>query len=160
MKKYLLLLLAFVLAASSADAQTNKFAATIFKALTNDVSITNTTNMTVISALTITTEANKRYAFQLFPIISAAATSTALQIVASNATVYGFWDGTGSGSYSTTALTSENGFGITTGRAPWQTFYVLSGTNAGSISVQFRSSIATNTNTIGAGSFMRADKLP
>ena len=152
-----------VVAATCSHAQTtNRFAATIFRALTNDVAITNQTNMTVVTGLTVTIEPNKRYAFQLFPIISASSPSTMVQLVASNATIYGFWDGITSGSYSTNALTNANSFGITPSRAPAQFFYVIGGTNtnAGSISVQFSGSAANNTNTFHIGSFMRADKLP
>lgn len=155
----ILLLAAFV---APASAQTNRFAATIFRALTNDVAITNQTNMTVVTDLSVTIEPNKRYAFQLFPVISASTSSTVVQLVASNATIYGFWDGLTTGSYGTQPLTNANSFSITTSRAPAQFFYVIGGTNtnAGTISVQFSSSVATNTNTFHVGSFMRADKLP
>ena len=147
---------------AAAQTTTNRFAATIVRALTNDFAITNQTNMTVVSGLTTTVEPNRRYLFQFLPLVSASASSTELQIVASNATVYGFWDGITSLSYSTNSLTNVNGFNITTARAPYQVFYVVGGTNtnAGSISVQFRSGVATNTNTFNAGSMMRADKLP
>lgn len=158
-------LLAIILLALAASAQaqiTNRFAATIFKSLTNDLVITNQTNYVTVTNLSVTIEPNKKYAFKVFPIVSAASTSTALQVVASNATVYGFWDGIGTGGYTTNAITNENGFSITAMRALAQVFYVVGGTNtnAGSISVQFRSSVATNTNTFHAGSYMRADKLP
>lgn len=152
-----------VVAATCSHAQTtNRFAATIFRALTNDVAITNQTNMTVVTGLTVTIEPNKRYAFQLFPVISASTSSTVVQLVASNATIYGFWDGITTGSYGTQPLTNANSFNITTSRAPAQFFYVIGGTNtnAGTIGVQFSSSVATNTNTFNIGSFMRADKLP
>lgn len=155
-----LLAILFLVAATSVHAQTNRFAATIVRVLTSDVSITNQTNMVTVSGLTISTDANKRYAVKLFPIISAAAATTVLQIVASNATVYGFWDGISGGSYGINQMTNENGFGITTARAPVQEFYVVAGTNAGSISIQVRSSVTPNTNSIGIGSYIRADKLP
>ena len=160
--KYLFAILLLAAFAAPASAQTNRFAATIFRALTNDVAITNQTNMTVVTNLTVTIEPNKRYAFQLFPVMSASVSATEVQLVASNATIYGFWDGIGASGYSATALTSANSFGITASRAPAQFFYVIGGTNtnAGTISVQFRSTVATNTNTFQSGSFMRADKLP
>lgn len=160
--KTLFALILFALAASAQAQTTNRFAATIFKAMTNDVVITNQTNMTVLTDLSVTIEPNKKYAVQLLPIISATNTSTTLQIVASNATVYGFWDQITTQSYTTTPITNEIGFAITIMRAPAQVFYVVGGTNtnAGSINVQFRSSVATNTNTFHAGSFMRADKVP
>lgn len=158
-------LFAFILLALAATAQaqtTNRFAATIAQVLTNDFAITNQTNMTVVSGLTVSVEPNKRYAFHLLPMISASAANTEVQVVASNATVYGFWDGLTTQSYTATPITNANSFGITAMRAPSQVFYVLGGTNtnAGSISVQFRSSVATNTNTFHAGSMIRADKLP
>ena len=158
-------LLAIILLAFAASAQaqtTNRFAATIFRSLTNDLVITNQTNYVTVTNLSVTIEPNKKYAVALFPILSATNTSTALQIVASNATVYGLWDGIGTGSYGTNSLTTENGFNITSQRAVAQVFYVVGGTNtnAGSINVQFRSSVATNTNTFHTGSYMRADKMP
>ena len=161
--KTLLAIILLALATSAVQAQTtNRFAATIFKALTNDLVITNQTNYVTVTNLSVTIEPNKKYAVALFPILSATNTSTGLQIVASNATVFGFWDGTGSSSYGTNPLTTENGFSITSQRAPAQFFYVVGGTNtnAGSINVQFRSSVATNTNTFHTGSYMRADKMP
>lgn len=158
-------LFAFILLALAATAQaqtTNRFAATILKALTNNVSITNQTNMVTVSDLTLTLEPNKRYVVNLLPVVSASASSTVLQIVASNATVYGFWDGITSQSYTTNPLTSANSFSVTSARALAQLFYVVGGTNtnAASISVQFSSSVTNNTNTFEAGSFIRADKMP
>jgi hypothetical protein len=158
-------LLAIILLALATSAQaqiTNRFAATIFRSLTNDLVITNQTNYVTVTNLSVTIEPNKKYAVALFPLLSATNNSTALQIVASNATVYGLWDGIGTGSYGTNLLTNENGFSITTMRAPAQVFYVVGGTNtnAGSINVQFRSSVATNTNTFHTGSYIRADKMP
>jgi hypothetical protein len=144
---------------SAGLAQTNRFAATVFSVRTNDLSITNQTNATS-TELTFNTQANARYAVTLYPIMEASTTSTALIIVASNATALGFWNGLGSSFASTNIITNEIGFGVTGQRAALQTFYVLAGTNAGSVTLQFRSSVATNTNTIRAGSFMRADKMP
>jgi hypothetical protein len=40
------------------------------------------------------------------------------------------------------------------------TFFVQAGTNSGNVTVTLYSSVATNTNTIKAGSFMRADRVP
>ena len=158
--KYLAILF-LLAAAATASAQTNRFAATIFNVLTNNLSITNQTNAVTISNLTFATQANARYAVTFVPTLEAATTSTALTVVASNATVFGFWNGSSSVyTPSTNALTNENGLAVTTARSLPQQFYVLAGTNAGSISVTFRSSVATNTNTIRAGSFMRADRVP
>lgn len=131
----------------------------IFKVLTNDFSITNQTNMTVVDGLTVPTEAGKTYVFELFPIVSAIVSTTDVQIVASNATVYGFWDLPSSGSYSTNALTNILTFLGAAPRAIKQRFYVEAGTNAGSISLQFSSPNATNTNTIGVGSYMMAQEV-
>jgi hypothetical protein len=158
--KYLAILF-LLAAAATATAQTNRFAATIFNVMTNNLSITNQTNAVTISNLTFATQANARYAVTFVPTLEAASTSTALTVVASNATVFGFWNGSASAySPSTNALTNENGLAVTAARSLPQQFYVLAGTNAGSISVTFRSSVATNTNTIRAGSFLRADRVP
>jgi hypothetical protein len=135
-------------------------AAPIFKVLTNNFSITNQTNMTVVDGLTISTEAGKAYIFELFPIVSADVAGTSVQIVATNATVYGNWDSISAASYTITPLTNAlNNISITTARVPNQKFHVVAGTNAGSIAFQFSSSSATNTNTIGAGSYMMAQEV-
>jgi hypothetical protein len=135
-------------------------AAPIFKVLTNNFSITNQTNMTVVDGLTISTEAGKAYIFELFPIVSADAVGTSFQIVATNATVYGNWDSISAASYTITPLTNAlNNISITTARVPNQKFHVVAGTNAGSIAFQFSSSSATNTNTMGAGSYMTAQEV-
>lgn len=138
-------------------------AQTIFKVMTNDLSITNQTNATTITNLTFDTAPNARYVVTLYPIVEAAAISTELQVTASNATVFGNWTTTGLAgalAASTTQLTNRGSFSITAARAPWQSFYVLGGTNAGSVSVNFNSTTATNTNTIKAGSFLRAELMP
>jgi hypothetical protein len=135
-------------------------AAPIFKVLTNNFSITNQTNMTVVDGLTISTEAGKAYIFELFPIVSADAAGTSVQIVATNATVYGNWDSISAASYTITPLTNAlNNITITTARVPKQKFHVVAGTNAGSIAFQFSASSATNTNTIGEGSYMMAQEV-
>jgi hypothetical protein len=133
---------------------------TIFAVKTTDQTIIDETNATTITDLSFNTEPNARYVVTFFPIIEASATSTALQVVASNATAYGNWNGFAAGYASITAVTSENSFGITAARSPMTTFYVEGGTDAGTISVTFRSTVSTNTNTIKAGSFLRADKMP
>jgi hypothetical protein len=138
-------------------------AQTIFKVMTNDLSITNQTNATTLGDLTFDTAPNARYVVTLYPIVEAAAISTELQLTASNATVFGNWTTTGLAgalAASTTQLTNRGSFSITAARAPWQSFYVLGGTNAGSVSVNFNSTTATNTNTIKAGSFLRAELMP
>ena len=155
-----LLAILLLVAATSVYAQTNRFAATIFLAKTSDQSITNTTNATTVTELTFVTQANAKYVVTMLPIVEAAGTSTALQVVASNATVFGTWNGITSSFAATNQITNEIGLGITVQRAVLQSFYVVAGTNAGSVSVTFRSSVASNTNTIKAGSFIRADKLP
>jgi hypothetical protein len=158
--KLIIAIIATLTIASAALAQTtNRFAATIFSVRTNDLSITNQTNATT-TELTFATQANARYAVTLYPILEAASTSTALSIVASNATVFGTWNGTATGFANTNQITNEISLTITTPRAVLQGFYVVAGTNAGSVSLQFRSSVTNNTNTIKAGSFMRADKVP
>jgi hypothetical protein len=135
-------------------------AAPIFRVLTNNFSITNQTNMTVVDGLTISTEAGKAYIFELFPIVSADVAGTSVQIVATNATVYGNWDSISAASYTITPLTNAlNNISITTARVPNQKFHVVAGTNAGSIAFQFSSSSATNTNTIGEGSYMTAQEV-
>jgi hypothetical protein len=132
-------------------------AQTIFSVRTNDLSITNETNATS-TGLSFDTEPNARYVVTLYPIFEG---STALQVINTNASVFGNWNTTGTGFSSTNPLTNE----ISTGasaviRAPLQIFYVEGGTNAGSISMTFRSSTATNTNTIKAGSFLHANRMP
>jgi len=156
----LLLAILLLATAATASAQTNRFSATVFNALTNNLSITNQTNATTISNLTFATQANARYAVTFYPIIEAASTSTVLQVVASNATVYGNWNGITTGFAGTNEITNGNAYSITTARGVLQTFFVQAGTNAGNVTVTFYSSVATNTNTIKAGSFMRADRVP
>jgi hypothetical protein len=158
----LLLLITIAICAFGFNAHaqtTNRFAATIFSVRTNDLSITNQTNATT-TGLTFATQANARYAVTLYPILEASATSTVLVVVASNVTVFGTWNGTATGFANTNQITNEISLTITTPRAVLQGFYVVAGTNAGSVSLQFRSSVTNNTNTIKAGSFMRADKVP
>jgi len=157
MKTILAILL---LAAATSHAQTNRFAATVFAAKTSDQSITNTTNATTVTEMTFDTQANARYAVTMLPIVEASATSTAMQVVASNATAFGTWNGTATSFAATNQITNEIGLSITVQRAVLQSFYVVAGTNAGSISLTFRSSVASNTNTIKAGSFIRADRIP
>jgi hypothetical protein len=156
----LLLAILLLATAATASAQTNRFAATVFNVMTNDLSITNQTSATTISNLTFATQANARYAVTFYPIIEASAINTILLVVASNSTAFGNWNGITASFAGTTPITNEFTYGITTARAPVQTFYVVGGTNAGSISVTFKSTVATNTNTIKAGSFMRADRVP
>jgi hypothetical protein len=156
----LILAILLLATAATASAQTNRFAATVFNVLTNNLSITNQTNATTISNLTFATQANARYAVTFYPIIEAGSTSTVLQVVATNATVYGFWNGITTGFAGTNEITNGNAYSITTARGVLQTFFVQAGTNAGNVTVTFYSSVATNTNTIKAGSFMRADRVP
>jgi hypothetical protein len=156
----LLLAILLLATAATASAQTNRFAATVFNVMTNNLSITNQTNATTISNLTFATQANARYAVTFYPIIEAGSTSTVLQVVATNATVYGFWNGITTGFAGTNEITNGNAYSITTARGVLQTFFVQAGTNAGNVTVTFYSSVATNTNTIKAGSFMRADRVP
>ena len=156
----LILAILLIATAATASAQTNRFAATVFNVMTNDLSITNQTNATTISNLTFATQANARYAVTFYPIIEAGSTSTVLQVVATNATVYGFWNGITTGFAGTNEITNGNAYSITTARGVLQTFFVQAGTNAGNVTVTFYSSVATNTNTIKAGSFMRADRVP
>jgi hypothetical protein len=150
----------FTPAAAAATLSALGAAQTIFTVKTNDQTIIDETNATTITDLTFATEPGARYVVTLMPIIEASVTSTALQVVASNATAYGNWNGLGASSSSAVQATDEVQIGATTARSPLQVFYVEGGTNAGSISVTFRSTAATNTNTIKAGSFLRADKMP
>jgi hypothetical protein len=152
-------------ATNAAAARTNlglaATAQTIFKVMTNDLSITNQTNATTITDLTFDTEADARYVVTFYPITMSPANSTLLAIVASNSTVYGFWNGFSASFASINELTNAATFTASTnGRGALQVFYVEGGTNAGSISATFQSSVATNTNTIKAGSFIRADIMP
>jgi hypothetical protein len=160
MKHLLTTLAALMLLALTAHAQTNRFAATIFAAKTSDQSITNTTNATTVTDLTFATQANAKYMVTFYPIIEAGAASTLLQVVSSNATAYGYWNQITSGFASSNAVTNATGFSVTSGRSPLQVFYVSAGTNNGTISIVYYSSVATNTNTIKAGSFLRADRMP
>ena len=149
-----------MLLAITAHAQTNRFAATIFAVKTADQSITNTTNATTVTELTFATQANAKYMVTFYPIIDASALNTVLQVVSSNATTYGNWNGISSLFAGTNAVTTATGFGVTGARSPLQMFYVSAGTNNGTISIVYYSSVATNTNTIKAGSFIRADRMP
>jgi hypothetical protein len=160
MKHLLTTIAALMLLALTAHAQTNRFAATIFAAKTSDQSITNTTNATTITELTFATQANAKYMVTFYPIIEASTTSTFLQVVASNATAYGYWNTIATGFAGTNAVTNATAFNVTSGRSPLQVFYVSAGTNSGTISIVYYSSVATNTNTIKAGSFLRADRMP
>jgi hypothetical protein len=150
----------FTPAAAQATLSALGAAQTIFTVKTNDQTIIDETNATTITDLTFATEPGARYVVTFFPIIEASAINNALQVVASNATAYGNWNGLGAGSSGIVQATNEATFGATNARSPLQTFYVEGSTNAGSISVTFRSTVATNTNTIKAGSFLRADKMP
>jgi hypothetical protein len=150
----------FAPAAAEATRSALGAAQTIFTVKTNDQTIIDETNATTITDLTFATEAGARYVVTLMPIMEASTTSTVLQVVASNATAYGNWNGFGAAFSSAVIVTNESQFLVTTARSPLQVFYVEGGTNAGSISAIFRSTAATNTNTIKAGSFMRADKMP
>jgi hypothetical protein len=134
-------------------------AQTIFKVMTNDLSITNQTNATTITDLTFDTAPNARYVVTANPVFDG---SSYFQFVSTNATIVGQWNITGTlGFGSTNPLTNEIAGGTTgTTRSLLQVFYVLGGTNAGSVSLTFRSVTATNTNTIKAGSFLRADLMP
>jgi hypothetical protein len=158
MKTILAILLLAV--ATSVHAQTNRFAATVFAAKTSDQSITNTTNATTVTEMSFATQANARYAVTMLPVVEGVAASTVLQIVATNATVYGTWNNFGTTFATTTPMTNELTTSITTLRSVLQAFYVVAGTNAGSVSLTFRSSAANNTNTMKAGSFIRADRMP
>jgi hypothetical protein len=133
-------------------------AQTIFKVMTNDLSITNETNATTITGLTFDTAPNARYVVTANPVFVG---TTFFQFSSTNATILGQWNQTGSlGFGSTNPLTNEISAGATDTRSLLQVFYVLGGTNAGSVSLIFRSTTATNTNTIKAGSFIRADLMP
>jgi hypothetical protein len=158
MKTILAILL--LVAATSLHAQTNRFAATVFAAKTSDQSITNTTNATTVTELTFATQANARYVVTMLPIVEASASSTTMQVVASNATAFGTWNGSATSFGATNQITNEMPLAITVQRAVLQNFYVVAGTNAGNISLTFRSSVASNTNTIKAGSYIRADRIP
>ncbi len=140
-------------------------AQTQFNAVTNDQSITDTTNFVDVTNMSFLTEANARYVVTASISLSHQTNlsgSTALQFVVSNATTYGTWY-----TFSGSSTISING-GIasfsapTNARSVHQTFYVVGGTNNGEVKLQMAQSSATNsiTNTINAGSWIRADKLP
>jgi hypothetical protein len=133
---------------------------TIFAVKTTDQTIIDETNATTITDLSFNTEPNARYVVTFFPIIEASENATALRVVASNATAYGNWNGLAAGFAGPNEITNENNYNATLARSPLQVFYVEGGTDAGTISVTFRSTVSTNTNTIKAGSFLRADKMP
>jgi hypothetical protein len=135
-------------------------AQTIFTVKTNDQTIIDETNATTITDLTFATEPGARYVVTFYPIAEAEVGGTVFQVVASNATVYGTWNLHATGFGSTNELTNEITSGLTGARGFLQTFYVEGATNAGAINVTFRSGPETNTNTIKAGSFLRADKMP
>lgn len=156
----LLLAILLLATAATASAQTNRFAATVFSVRTNDLSITNQTNATS-TELTFNTQANAGYAVTIFTITDqGGAGNTLLNLVASNATLFGTWNGAGSSFATTNNITNTFTISASGQRGISQTFYVAAGTNAGSVTLQFSGNVATNTNTIKAGSFMRADKMP
>jgi hypothetical protein len=137
-------------------------AQTQFSATTNDQSVSNTTNFVDVTNMSFLTEANARYVVTASILVNAAYSTPALtmQFVFSNATGYGSWTTT---SVSTTNLISTvAGIGTTNARAANQVFYVEGGTNAGEVKLQMSQSFATNsvTNTIQAGSWIRAEKMP
>ena len=133
-------------------------AQTIFKVMTNNLSITNQTNSTTIGNLTFDTAPNARYVVTANPVFEGV---TSFQFNSTNATIVGQWNQTGTlGFGSTNPLTNEISVGTTADRSLLQVFYVLGGTNAGSVSLNFRSTTATNTNTIKTGSFLRAELMP
>ena len=133
-------------------------AQTIFKVMTNNLSITNQTNSTTIGNLTFDTAPNARYVVTANPVFEG---TTFFQFNSTNATIVGQWNQTGTlGFGSTNPLTNEISVGTTADRSLLQVFYVLGGTNAGSVSLNFRSTTATNTNTIKTGSFLRAELMP
>lgn len=151
-----------LLCVSAFGQTTNRFAATIFSAKTSDQSITNTTTMTDATGLSFVTQANQKYMVTLLPIIEGSAGTSVVQVVASNATAYGTWNGVGSAFGGITSITNAlTNTTITTARGIIQTFYVVAGTNTGSVKLQFaQSAAAGNTNVLKAGSFIRADKIP
>jgi hypothetical protein len=132
-------------------------AQTIFTVKTNDQTIIDETNATTITDLTFATEPGARYVVTFLPIMEG---TIILQMNETNATIYGRWNGTGTGFASPTELTNSRTFSVTDTRAALQVFYVEGGTNAGSISATFRGADTNTTNTIKAGSFLRADKMP
>jgi hypothetical protein len=148
-------------ATNAAAARTNlglaATAQTIFTVKTNDQTMIDETNATTITDLTFATEPGARYVVTFVPIVQNGAL---VQISASNALVFGNWNTVSTGFASTNPITNEATIGTSgTLRSPVQVFYVEGGTNAGAISATFRG--ATNsTNTIKAGSFLRADKMP
>jgi hypothetical protein len=135
-------------------------AQTIFTVKTNDQTIIDETNATTITDLTFAIEPGARYVVTFLPIIEASIGNTGLQVVTSNATAFGNWNGIAASFATVTQITNEITLNVTFDRSPVSIFYVEGSTNAGSISVTFRSTVATNTNTIKAGSFLRADKMP
>jgi len=158
--KSALAIILFLAATLPASGQQNRFASTVFKVLTNDISITNETNGVVIDALTFATEPNARYHVTFIPFTSAAVTGTQLQVLATNATPVGTWNNITVNFASTNPITNVILINSTAARGVFQSFYVLGGTNTGTVTVAMSSSVATNTNTMHAGSFMRADRVP
>jgi hypothetical protein len=134
-------------------------AQTIFTVKTNDQTIIDETNATTITDLTFATEPGARYVVTFYPIIEGV---TILQMNETNATIYGQWNGLGTGFASATELTTGRAFSVSGSdtRGALQVFYVEGGTNAGSISATFQGADTNTTNTIKAGSFLRADKMP
>jgi hypothetical protein len=147
----------FTPAAAEATRSALGAAQTIFTVKTNDQTIIDETNATTITDLTFATEPGARYVVTFLPIMEGA---IILQMNETNATIYGRWNGTGTGFASPTELTNSRTFSVTDTRAALQVFYVEGGTNAGSISATFRGADTNTTNTIKAGSFLRADKMP
>jgi hypothetical protein len=138
----------------------------VFKVKASDQSITNDTNFMDVTDMVFNTEPNKRYIVQLAAVLevpSGSPTAHSLRLVASDATVVGNWDGITADSFSTTPLTNAFSYSLVTQlttRIPINTFMVISGTNAGSVKLQFAQATAsTNFNTIKANSWLKADEV-
>jgi hypothetical protein len=164
MKHLLTTIAALMLLAITAHAQTNRFAATIVSVKTNDQSVTNTTNFVDIDGMSFVTQPNAKYDVTFYCIVTNAPStgvSTAVIGVASNATIYGTWNGASSAFGSLIAITSATNINASQDRGLMQRFMVFSGTNSGTIKFQFsQATTNTNPNTIRTGTFLRADRMP
>jgi len=147
---------------ANAPAQSSATAVQLLVKPTNST-FSNATNLITDENLTFIAAQNSRYIVSLFLIFTR---STAFQIVASNATVFGYWNGLNSSSSlqtTTTLMTNERistPFGNGLGYVP-QHFVVTTTNSSSTVSLHYKQSTPdTNTNIVHSGTWMRVEKLP
>jgi hypothetical protein len=130
----------------------------IFLVTTNNKIITNNTNFVGVEGLSFNTEANKKYLVALNLFVQNVGGATSVLVEAINASAFGRWN-TASGP-SSTAVTNEASIAATgNSRAPFNIFYVVAGTNAGTIAIKMASPNTNSTNTIETNSWLKAEEV-